>query len=88
MYATTSGLSSPEDTILAELEWYRRGGEVSERQWGDVLGVLRVGGGALDHGYLADGVRELGGGDLLERAERVPKPLMSRGRVRVTSARA
>jgi hypothetical protein len=24
--------ASAEDTILAKLEWYRRGGEVSERQ--------------------------------------------------------
>lgn len=26
-------LASAEDTVLAKLEWYRRGGEVSERQW-------------------------------------------------------
>ena len=29
--------ASPEDTILSKLEWYRMGGEVSERQWRDVL---------------------------------------------------
>ena len=29
---------SPEDTILSKLEWYRMGGEVSDRQWRDVLG--------------------------------------------------
>jgi len=28
-------ITSPEDTILAKLEWYRMGGEVSERQWRD-----------------------------------------------------
>ena len=35
-------LASPEDIILNNLEWYRQGGEVSERQWTDVLGVLKV----------------------------------------------
>ena len=28
-------VTSPEDTILAKLEWYRMGGEVSDRQWRD-----------------------------------------------------
>lgn len=32
---------NPEDIILAKLEWYRLGGEVSERQWRDVLGSGR-----------------------------------------------
>ena len=44
-------VSSAEDTVLAKLEWYRRGGEVSERQWSDVTGVLRAvrrGQGAVD----------------------------------------
>lgn len=61
-------LASPEDTVLAKLEWYRRGGETSERQWADVLGVLRVGRSELDRGYLAAGAEELGVGDLLQRA--------------------
>jgi hypothetical protein len=63
-------LASAEDTILAKLEWYRRGGQVSERQWSDVLGVLRVGGTALDLAYLQEGARELAVTDLLERALR------------------
>ena len=44
-------VSSAEDTVLAKLEWYRRSGEVSERQWSDVTGVLRAvrrGQGAVD----------------------------------------
>lgn len=61
-------LASAEDTVLAKLEWYRRGGETSERQWTDVLGVIRVGGSALDRPYLVAGAKELGVGDLLERA--------------------
>ena len=61
-------LASAEDTVLAKLEWFRRGGEVSERQWTDVLGVLRAGGDALDRRYLEDGARELAVSDLLARA--------------------
>ena len=60
-------VSSPEDTLLAKLEWFRRGGEVSERQWTDVLGLLRTG-GHLDANYLRDGARELEVEDLLRRA--------------------
>ena len=48
----TAFVASPEDTLLAKLEWYRMGGEVSERQWRDVLGVLSVQTGALDLEYL------------------------------------
>jgi hypothetical protein len=33
--------ASPEDIILAKLEWYRSDGEVSDRQWDDVLGVFK-----------------------------------------------
>jgi len=58
---------SPEDTILAKLEWFRGGGEASERQWKDVAGVLRAG-VALDQTYLREGALELGVFDLLGRA--------------------
>ncbi|HVN32556.1 MAG TPA: hypothetical protein VMT45_11280 [Thermoanaerobaculaceae bacterium] len=61
-------LASAEDIVLAKLEWFRRGGEASERQWGDVLGVLRAGGSSLDRRYLEEGARELGVVDLLARA--------------------
>lgn len=44
--------ASPEDTILNKLEWYRMDGEVSDRQWNDILGVLKVQGTNLDIGYL------------------------------------
>ena len=57
-----------EDVILLKLEWCRAAGEVSDRQWGDVVGVIRVAGGALDRQYLARWAPELGVSDLLERA--------------------
>jgi hypothetical protein len=58
---------SPEDIILAKLEWFRMGGEVSDRQWGDVMGVLKTRGGDLDRDYLRKWGGELKVGDLLER---------------------
>lgn len=60
--------SSAEDTILSKLEWYRLGGEVSERQWRDVLGVLKTRAGALDLDYLRKWAKELKVSDLLEQA--------------------
>lgn len=59
--------ASPEDTILSKLEWYRLGGEVSDRQWRDVLGVLKTRAGELDLDYLWKWAGELKIGDLLER---------------------
>ena len=61
-------VASPEDILLAKLEWYRMGGEVSERQWRDVIGVLRVQAGVLDVDYLQRMARELEVADLLEQA--------------------
>ena len=61
-------LKSPEDTILRKLEWYRRGGEVSERQWQDVLSILAAMRGQLDDTHLDRWSRELNVADLLDRA--------------------
>jgi len=61
-------VASPEDTILHKLYWYRLGHETSERQWGDVLGVLRIQGATLDAEYLERYAAELGVSDLLSRA--------------------
>lgn len=41
-----------EDVVLTKLDWFRRGGEVSERQWRDVLGVIKTQGRALDIPYM------------------------------------
>jgi hypothetical protein len=61
-------VTSPEDTILAKLEWYRMGGEVSDRQWRDILGVFKTRAGELDLDYLRKWAKELKVTDLLERA--------------------
>ena len=61
-------VSTAEDTVLVKLEWYRMGGEVSERQWRDVVGVLKVLGDQLDSDYLAHWAAELGVSDLLQEA--------------------
>ncbi len=60
-------MASPEDTVLAKLEWFRLGGETSERQWWDVVGILRVTEDA-DRAYLRYWAAALNVADLLERA--------------------
>jgi hypothetical protein len=59
---------SPEDIVLSKLEWYRMGGEVSDRQWRDILGVLKTRAGELDLAYLQKWAGELKVSDLLDRA--------------------
>lgn len=61
-------VASAEDTILAKLAWYRLGNEVSERQWRDVLGVLKVQEDRLDVAYMREMAATLAVGDLLEQA--------------------
>jgi len=63
-----ANFATPEDTILAKLEWYRLGNEISERQWRDVLGILKAKQGDLEEAYLQKWAGELGVSDLLIRA--------------------
>jgi hypothetical protein len=63
-------VASAEDTIAQKLYWYALGDRVSERQWSDALGVLRVAGSALDLQYLRRVSALLGVDELLEQALR------------------
>src|SRR5580658_5788545 len=58
-------VASAEDTILEKLVWYKRGGQISDRQWSDILGVATT--RQLDREYLREWAPRLGVGDLLER---------------------
>jgi hypothetical protein len=49
--------------------WYRDGGEVSDRQWHDILGVLRTQGSKLDLDYVRTWAARLSVDDLLGRAK-------------------
>ena len=59
---------SAEDIVLAKLEWYRAGGELSDRQWGDILSVLRVNAKNLDLEGMRERAIELAVSDLLASA--------------------
>jgi hypothetical protein len=59
---------TPEDTILFKFRWYRMGGEVSDQQWNDILGILRTQAERLDNGYLDEWAAKLGVSDLLARS--------------------
>lgn len=60
--------SSPEDSLLWKLRWFRMGGEASDQQWRDVLGLLRVSGQLMDHRYLRAWAARHHVEDLLDRA--------------------
>ena len=61
-------IASPEDNILAKLEWYRLGGEISDRQWQDIINVIKIQGERLDQAYLQYWAKKLGVADLLQSA--------------------
>lgn len=65
-------MPSAEDILLRKLQWYEKGGRVSERQWTDVLGILQTQGEALDREYLSRWARDLGLGELLQAAMKGP----------------
>ncbi|MEK7470367.1 MAG: hypothetical protein AAB074_23600 [Planctomycetota bacterium] len=63
-------ITAPEDIAVRKLAWYRLGREVSDRQWRDVLGVLKVSGAVMDREHLARIAKSAGVDDLLARALR------------------
>ena len=60
--------SAPEDIIIAKLQWYVKGNKVSERQWLDIIGVIKVQGENLDIDYLTSWSKKLGVYSLLKKA--------------------
>ena len=63
-------VSTPEDIVLQKLDWYRKGGGVSDLQWRDIQGVLKLQGTGLDRAYLDSVASQAGLEDLLARAMR------------------
>ena len=61
-------VTAAEDMILQKLVWYRLGGYVSDRQWNDILGMLKIQVQKLDAVYLGHWAKRLGLLDLLKRA--------------------
>lgn len=61
-------VATAEDVVLSKLKWYRDGGEVSDRQWFDITGVLAMKRGALDLEYMQKWAKHLGVEALLQRA--------------------
>ena len=63
----TVSVISAEDILLAKLLWYQEGGNVSERQWNDLLNLVFVQGDRLDRQYLGVQAKRLGVSHLLIR---------------------
>lgn len=61
-------VASAEDVLVRKLEWYRSGGEVSEQQWNDIIGIIEVEGERLDWDYMEWLAAKLGVEDLLSKA--------------------
>jgi hypothetical protein len=67
-------VATPEDILLAKLQWYRDGGGVSDRQWNDIGGILAQNPN-LDWAYVNSWAARLGVTALLEKARAEAQPL-------------
>ncbi len=65
---TTLHVASAEDTVLQKLLWYQKGNRASDRQWNDILGVLKVQGARLDFNYLKEWASRIEVDGLLRQA--------------------
>lgn len=61
-------VTAPEGIVVQKLRWFRDGGEVSDRQWRDVVGVLKLQGASLQLVELRNWAQRTRVADLLERA--------------------
>lgn len=61
-------VTGPEGIVIQKLSWFRDSGDVSEQQWRDVLGVIKMQHETLDREQLSSWATELGLTDLLDRA--------------------
>ena len=61
-------VKSAEDTVLRKLLWFREGGSVSEKQWRDIVSVLRISQSAIDDRYLDSWATRLDLAELLAQA--------------------
>jgi hypothetical protein len=71
-------VKSAEDTVLRKLLWFREGGEVSEKQWRDVVSVLRISGHSMDDAYLSSWASRLKIEGLLDAARQARTPELPR----------
>lgn len=65
--AVVCPVSTSEDILLAKLRWYKDGGQVSDRQWSDITGIVRVN-PDLDLEYIRQWAGRLQVTDLLAKA--------------------
>jgi len=63
-------MTSPEDVVLHKLVWYRKGGEISERQISDIRNIVKLQGPNLDRDYISRWANELAVEDLWLSAQK------------------
>ncbi len=64
----TLWVADAADIVIQKLLWYEQGGRVSERQWEDIIGVIKVSGQDLDMKHIEKWVKAKGLKELLSKA--------------------